>query len=445
MSGGRRRRWLRILLLGVGVLVVAGGAALLALRVKWRGDLREAVERFEQEVGSLDPANLPPPKVAASDNAASWLEAAGAALVLDEEEWRALSVQRAPLAEWTPDPVAAARALGGAHPEVLSLLARAVPLEASSFGARYVPDPVPIDGASIGAPRRVPDPVVDLLPQIRLAHFVRLSVGLALLDGDCGLAADRIAVAARQVRALFAERMLLYGLIGSSAHRALVDDAVDLAARCRETLPLESALEALERVEREAFPADEVLRGEGVSSLAQMGGLLEREAGWLRALFREHRLALQAGLINHWREMVLAARGGAPALCEFSERQRERVERPRNTVEIITAMLTPNLVDGTEKMILREASGRAARAALRLRIAGLRDGAYPDAGKLPEELRAPTSSLVEALVVTRLDGGGLSVGYPEALADWRERHSQPMPEPRLVLTLPPLTSGPSTR
>jgi hypothetical protein len=445
MSGDRRRRWLRILLVGIGVLVVAGGATLLALRVKWRGDLREAVQRFEQEVGSLDPATLPPPKVAASDNAASWLEAAGAALVLDEGESRALSIQREPLAEWTPDQVAAARALVGAHPEVLSLLARAVPLEASSFGARYVPDPVPIDGTSIGAPRPVPHPVADLLAHIRLAQFARVSVGLALLDGDCALAAERIGLAARHTRALLDERMLLFGLIGTTAHRALVDGVGDLGARCREIAPLERALAALERLESGVFPADEVLRGEGVSSIAQMGGLLEREAGGLRALFREHRLSLQAGLVDHWREMVLAARGGAPALRSFSERQAEKVERPSNWVEAITAMLMPNLVDGVEKMILREASGRAVRAALRLRITGLRDGVYPDAGTLPEELRAPTASLAEALVVARLEDGGLEVGYPEALADWRERHPENLPEPRLVLTLPTLAGAPSPR
>ena len=445
MIGERGRRWLRIALVVAGVLVIAGGAALLALRVKWRGDLREAVASFREEVGSLDPATLPPPKVAASENAASWIEAAGAALVLDDEESQALRIAREPLASWTPEQVEAASALVAAHPEVLPLLARAVPWERSSFGARYVPDPVPIDGVSFGATRRVPDPMVDLLTQLRLAHFARLTVGLALRDGDCALAAERIRSAARQVRALLAERMILFGLIGTTAHRTLVDDIADLAASCRELAPLERALDALERVEREAFPADEVLRGEGVSSLAQMGGLLEREEEWPGFLWREYRLAVQADMIDHWRELVVAARGGAPALREWSDRQREWIERPRGMVETITAMLTPNLVAAAEKMIQREAAGRAARAALRLRLAGLRGGSYPGAEALPEALRAPTGALGEALVVRELEGGGLEVGYPEALAAWRERGADTMPAPRLVLRLPPLGSGSAQR
>ncbi|HVS64890.1 MAG TPA: hypothetical protein VMT85_15455 [Thermoanaerobaculia bacterium] len=112
-------------------------------------------------------------------------------------------------------------------------------------------------------------------------------------------------------------------------------------------------------------------------------------------------------------------------------------------VEIITAMLTPNLVEAAEKMILREAAGRAARAALRLRIVGLRVGSYPGAETLPEELRAPTESLGEALVVRELEGRGLEVGYPETLADWRERHVETMPAPRLVLRMLPPESRPA--
>jgi len=443
--GRRGRRWLRVALLAIGLLVVAGGAVLLALRVKWRGDLREAVARFEAEVGSLDPATLPPPGGASSENAASWLEAAGAALVLDEAESRVLGVAHEPLDTWTPAQVAAGRVLVEEHPEVLALLARAVPLEASSFGARYVPDPVPIDGTSVDAPRPVPDPAVDLIPHLRLGQFLRVAVGLAVLEGDCGLASKRVEMASRHVRAFLAERMILFGIFGGAVHRGLVDGVADLAAHCRQVAPLERTLAALERVERGAFPPDEVLRGEGVSSLAQMPWMLERAEGWRAVFLPEHRLALQAGMIDHWREMVLAARGGAPALQAFSERQREKVERPRNTVEIITAMLTPNLVYAVESMILREGSGRAARATLLLRIAGLREGAYPGLEALPEDLRAPTASLGEALVVNRLEDGGLEAGFPETLADWRERHSGTELAPRLVLRLPALELGSGRR
>jgi hypothetical protein len=438
MTGRGERRRPHAALLVVATVVIVAGAALLALRMKWRGDLSLAVARFEEEVGSLDPVSLPPRTVAASENAASWLEAAGAALVLDREGSLALELARQPLAGWTPEQVERARALVAGHPEVLALLARAVPLDQSSFGARYVPEAAPIDDTSIGGARPVPDPAVDLLRQIRLSRFVRVAVGVALLDGECALAEARSALTARQARALLAERMLLFGLVGTAVHRALVDDVAELAARCREVEPLERALASLERVERDAFMADEVLRGEGVSSLAQMPRLLARGGRLWGPIARERRFALQARMIDHWREMVLAVRGGRPALREWSDRQRERNARSRGPLASITAMLTPNLVDAAEKMILREAAGRAARAALWLRIVGLRDGAYPGAAALPEELRAPTRSFDEQLGVVALEGGGVEVGYPIALDDWRARRGDSTPAPRLLLGLPPL-------
>ena len=437
MTAGVLRRRLRLALLVVLILLVVGAALLLVLRMRWREELRVATQRFEQEVGSLDPAGLAPPRVEPSDNAVSWLQAGGAALVPDPRGSETLSLARKPLTSWTAEEGAAARALVEGRPEVLSLLARAVSVERSSFGARYVPEPMPLDLRAAGAPRPVPDPVVDLIPHINSARFLRLATVVAILDGDCALAAKRIEVAERQARALLAERMVLFGLIGTATHRLLVDDVSDLLAECEDVASFERALAAIERLGREAQPADEVLRGEGVSSLAQMPWLLE-EKGPLRLVWREHAYSLQASSIDYWREMVSASRSGPRALRDFSELQGRKADRPGNAVDTIAWMLTPDLADAAHKMILRDASGRVAQGALRLRIGGLRAGRYPGADALPARLREEIAPLGETIAVTELPDGAVEVGLPRALADWRESHPENIPEPRVVLRLPPL-------
>jgi hypothetical protein len=132
----RSRRWLRTLVLVLAVLLLVGAALNLVLRVKWRRELRAATARFEEQVGSLDPRLLGSPPVAAEENAVSWLETEATAPDLDPVEWNMLDIAREPLSSWTPEQRAAARRLVAAHPEVLSLAARSLPLETSSFGAR---------------------------------------------------------------------------------------------------------------------------------------------------------------------------------------------------------------------------------------------------------------------------------------------------------------------
>ncbi len=79
-----------IVLLAAGLLVAAGG---LVAIVKQRGERRldAAMERFETEIGTLDPAVHAPPALVDEDNAAFWLQRGAAALDLSEADRAALN------------------------------------------------------------------------------------------------------------------------------------------------------------------------------------------------------------------------------------------------------------------------------------------------------------------------------------------------------------------
>jgi hypothetical protein len=279
--------------------------------------------------------------------------------------------------------------------------------------------------------------VVDLLPQLLAARILRLAAGDALRDGECELAAERFAVAARHVRALLAERLLLFGLIGTAAHGVLVETTADVVTLCPVVGLLWRVLEVLEQLDRVAYPADEVLRGEGSSSIAQMPALIAQDGGWRLRLFGEAAYGAQAGLIDHWREMVRASRGSAVEMRVWS--RGETVDRPRGAVEVITAMMTPNLVDAAMKIQIRDASRQLALAALRLRIAALRQGSFPGLGSLPLELSGPTLYLGERIAATPAPGGGLQLALRETLADWKAHHGEQVRPPRMVWELPPVS------
>ncbi len=204
------RKW--ILLVVVGLPVAVAG---LAVIVQQRGQqrLEASMERFETEIGTLDPLAHAPAELPDHDNAAYWLKQGADALsALSDADRVALNE----LWEREGDPGPGVEAMLERHQVALEYLRRAGELRASSWGLRY----------DAGPDAPLPDLLPHLMSKKVLAADAR--AGLAAGDRERVLADARSLVALR--RALERESLIIFQLIAMSvelAHHELIQQTVE--------------------------------------------------------------------------------------------------------------------------------------------------------------------------------------------------------------------------
>jgi hypothetical protein len=88
-------------------------------------------------------------------------------------------------------------------------------------------------------------------------------------------------------------------------------------------------------------------------------------------------------------------------------------------------MLMPNLIGYVDRLKLADSAVRLARAAIAIRLRGLREGAYPHPDELPELARMPTSYLHEVPVYEPGFAGGARLALPSTAEGWRRGNPAP--------------------
>lgn len=225
----RVRRLVRGLVLVTVVLTVCGLAASLALRVWGAARYRTAAERFEREVGSLDPASYAPPAVPERDNAVTWLRRGVGAVFLDGEEEKGFvgRLEHVPSSAWSEADVERIRALVDRNRPALDLVDAARMLPRSDWSIPYA------DGNAATLPK--------LLDGVYFARLAAADARLALRERDFDRLVERVASIERLARSYQNERVMIVVFVGWTLERiqlAVIRDAVADPAVPREVVLL---------------------------------------------------------------------------------------------------------------------------------------------------------------------------------------------------------------
>lgn len=427
------------IILGVsGLLVVAGGFLLVAQQ---RGERRldAAMERFETEIGTLDPVAHTPPELPDEDNAAFWLKQGAEALSsLSGDERVALNE----LWEKEGDPGPGVEALLERHAVALEHLHRAGELRASSWGVRY--------DAGTDAP------LPEMLPHLWSKKTLAADARAALATGDRQrLLADARALAALR-RALENEPLLACQMLAMSielAQHELVQQALLHETLLHETLSGdESRLSSVPSVDAifeelaellDAGDAGRALRASFAVEAARMIQGFDSMVADEGALW--HRLRNVP--MRMWAPMEYASG------VDFYYRLAKATEMPVGEIALylssnasstpgrrtMARTLVPYLVDSVKKSRASAAARRLAGLAIEARLHAVEHGAFPEhlESLAGAGLADPYSG--GDLHYTKRPDGSAVVSFPDGQALWqKENPSSPHYHPRFVWHLPSL-------
>lgn len=397
MPVGRLRR--AAVVLAIGLVVLLAASLGLVVYGEWR--LARATERFEATLGSSDLERFMRPELPAAENAATWLQAGAAAIVVSED--RGFDDLRARgAAPWGEEATGLARRLVEDNGPALELLWRAVGCAGSSYELDY----------RLGPQTNLP-PLVDLLMASRL---LAIDGRLALVDGDMGRLRLDLATLDRLADSLAEESLLITALLAMGVDREylhLVHRLVTGGGGEALLAEIEAALAGRER--QAAF----------LRSLAGDGSMVPRSSAWMlqepgggplgwarRQLARPAEKLLLADLLDEYSAIGELAAMPWPEVVAASE-ARIAAGFPR----FFAVSLYPNLVDGVGKLKAGQSVTQLALEAIRYRRALARDGAYPTAR--PALVDPYTGG--EVRVEHRPDGG-VSLEVPGGLDLWHVSH-----------------------
>lgn len=194
---------------GLAVLVLA----LAAFVLDWGSRrLEVTVERFEAEVGPLDPSAHAPGHLGDAENAAVWLRSGAAALDLDGSDWAVLDDF---LAAESPAPSAAVEDLLARCRPALEDLHRAGNLDRSSFGIDY-----------LGGPDALP--TGEITAQLRVRKVLSADARLGLATADYERVARNLRAIAFQRDVLLREPAFVFQLIARAVEAGYHDLVQDL-------------------------------------------------------------------------------------------------------------------------------------------------------------------------------------------------------------------------
>lgn len=408
----------RILYAALGLLIAA---ACVVAFIQHRGARRlaAAMERFELDVGALDPAAHAPPDLPDSENAAHWLQQGSAELTLSDAD-------RSTLADfWKHDE----KVPGPAVVDLLERNARAIEhfrrageLTRSSWGVPYA-----------AGPEAMPDLLGQLVAMKVLLADAR--VGLAGGDRPRVLAGGRALAAMR--RALEREPAFFFQIVATAvqpAHHRLIQDL--LMSDSADAALLEELAGQLDA------GAEPSLRAAIAVEASWLAGGLDDLASEERPTLSEKLRRVPVRLWAPWeiaagldlyRRLAQASELPATRITDFMQ------SRPSSApiIGIIAEMLIPNLIDAVEKHRAGDAARRLAGLAVDLRLHASRHGAYPeDLGSYPAAA-APDPYADGGLRYEVRPGGTVELSFPDAESLWREKYPHGSHHgTRLAWTLP---------
>ncbi len=354
-------RNLRPFALTLGALVLIALVVVTAFRVYGNSDLTTAAAAFEAEVHSLDLESFLRPAVPDAQNAAHWIQAAGAALALEEEDVEFLRGNF--LDDDSTFDVERSRALLAVNQPALDLLHRATGLDRANYHLNYQ------DGMEMEIP--------NLIVHLRASFLLLLESRVALHDGRWDDALRTHGAQRRLAVVLSEEAPLIFQLVGLVVEKtawkgvqwmlaAGLDDPATLRALRQPLNPVAP----LERFRRS-------MGGEGASFYA-MRDRLDEVPEWV-------------GDISWWQKQQLRYRP-EPNLARVLEGFRLLSQSyPENTARQLAdndrlngshlfgplGILVGNLADAAYKFKHAEAIALLADQALALRLRAVEEGAYP--------------------------------------------------------------------
>lgn len=363
----------------------------LGLRIAGAATAERSRSTFVERWGSLDPASFEAEPLAATANAATWLQAGAAAIVLDDDQTKLLGSLSASTAEtWTEDDLTRAEALIDRNREALATLARALPLEWSSWGVAY---------AEAGATE-----MPKLLEVLSAARLILVEGRLRLAQGDATAALHDLRLLATTARSLESESLLIIGLVGVAIERMQLVLGAEMAAA--PGIPSEVREACADTILTTDLTEDgrRMLRFETACAVERWrGGVPEPEAGpldrFLGKLFR--------GWVVH--EIVVANEPWMERLpVPFGEGAWDAtVERPPwwHLPAAMAYISQPNLAATVVRFQSVAALRQRLRAALELRRLADLDGAYPEHGAGVAELAVPEALTGRPIAYHRREDG----------------------------------------
>ncbi len=378
------KRWLRISLIGLGLLGIASAITVWAVVRSWRSNFEEEVRRLEQAGVPVEPGRMAPPPVPDAENAA--LLIVDAARLLD-----ALKDEDKPELDGLPDEE-------GQDPETLKPYLEKCrgALEKLDEALRRPRCRFPIDYAA-----GLEAELHGVSSSVEFARLLHARAVLSLRAGDRAAAARDLRSILRLSECLSQEPMLICQLIRYS----VVGEAFDLLKRDRLELPeqewkdLAAAFEApafadayarsflMERavaidVCRKYFIAGQILGGgRNPMPTGSVGGHLgvRSAAKYLRDMARAIELV---------RKPYVEARVGEVEL-------QIDVERRRSVIDFLSLLLWPAVASSHQHEAAAEARCRMGAAFCRIKAAG----------RLPETLEVADPCTGKPLRYKRLEKG----------------------------------------
>ena len=417
----------RIRWIALGALALVGATVgVLAFLHHTAGLARErAIERFESEVGPLDPAAWLSPRVPDVENAARAYRAAAQAFqeeVIDHRRPDELSQ----LEEWSESERAEVRGLLTSIPRTLEFLEEARRRPGSSWGSDL-------------------DTRLEALSRDGLV-LLRLQRTLALAARDAieSRHGERLVAAAQTSAAIPAtlrgEATVIGTLLAGAVERGALSMLRDGLAAGPSEETVRGLADAHRRLEEAARPLSDTFGGEAASlwaagrfdptaEPADVGGRIRRWfGGW-------GEVRASAVSLDIYRE--LASSSSVP-FVELEPRLAPGSGPKVGVASVLRGILMPNMLDMIGKEQAVAASRRLAAAALWTRLEGLQVGEYP--ASVPPELDLPSVYNGEALSYEIATDGAVRIAYPltQELRDEREPGDGPQARTPLSWTLPPL-------
>jgi len=422
-----RPPWIRRGCIAAAVLLLVVLIASLALHLYGRVRFAQAEARFEAEVGSLDVAHIESPQLPEEENAATWLVAGAAAIVLSNDDLQRIhDAVNTPESGWSREQEETLRALVERNRGGLETLHRAASCEQSDYGI-VLPD------------GRVSARVPDLLPLLSAGKLLHVEARLAFADEDVasGLAAAR--TLSRLSTSLTREHTVIAPLVGNAVETWLLGVVAELLrsaaawaaqptllAELEAMLPVDDPLATARRILIEAAWAE----SSAVRLGWQLGESDEPPAGISRYLFGHLAGAEILEAVRHQVELVGVPYGSVPD--RFAPGSAPSPLRPHKRH---AHAVTP-FSKAVAKLQSTASQRQLIRAAIALRRIGIARESYPRERPSIAELDEPDAFTGRLMVYQLRDDGSLRLefaGAAELDRSLRQRRITPV----FTVVLPP--------
>ncbi|MFH1176712.1 MAG: hypothetical protein V1750_04830 [Acidobacteriota bacterium] len=388
-----RNRLVKLIRIG-GVVAVVALALLLGLRVQARAEERSLENEFREKVGPLDPAAYASPVVPDGENAAIWLRAAAAALVLEKADKDLVAEMTSlPADAWTADQRAAIGRLFSRIAPALDLAERASTKRLSSY-------------LLSGTQATSVKPDIPVLELLWLARLIREHALFALESGDSAAYRLDVSRLACIAASLERETPLIAQLIGLAAERMMADV---ILAGVRAPAIERAALDHLDAVIPDVDLATAWRR-----ALGGLGAGVHSGGVDLRNMFdaASTKVVMSVPSPEEYLRIVLGVAGLASrpmgldgALADRLEKSKQ-LEKGRPTADTLAG----SLVRYQSILSLR----RLARLAIAVRLEALDTGRYPDTLAAWPEASAPDPFTGGSLRYERRADGSAAISVPGA-------------------------------